>query len=104
MTTQHLLDDAIHMAVCQSINLDFDDIEEREKEVKKMLQDALCAAIERAKPQPGPEHEWHEELKEWEEDDGTIARWPRKVRTIFPQGAYDEYETNLKRELGLEDA
>ena len=42
------IDDAIHMAVCQSINLDFDDIEEREAEVKQMLQKAIVKLLEDA--------------------------------------------------------
>ncbi len=77
MKPQHLLDDAIHLAVCQSINLDFDDIEEREAEVKQMFQEAIRAALERA--------------------------WPDRPITPEENNAIQEYVTNLPHELGLED-
>ncbi len=42
------IESAVHMAVCQSINLDFDEIEEREEEVLALVHHTLRQAIERA--------------------------------------------------------
>jgi hypothetical protein len=79
------LDDAIHLAVCQAIGLDIDDIEEREREVKAMLLEAIQAVILRAKPADVPI------TSEFD----TGSRLHNKVVA--------KYYANLKRELGMED-
>ena len=79
------LDDAIHLSVCQSINLDFDDIEEREREVKDILIEAIVTAFRRAKPADLPV----------KSEFDTGSRLHNKVTA--------QYYTNLLQELGLED-
>src|SRR4051794_36397301 len=39
------LEDVIHMSVCQSIGIDFDDIEEHEREVAAMLREYILTEV-----------------------------------------------------------
>ncbi len=82
------IESAVHMAVCQSIDLDFDEIEEREKFVLTMIQEAVSEALERAKPIA---------------TDNLVKR-ERELPYYMEanQRAVDDYHTNLLSELGLD--